>query len=75
MKTILIALLVAVLSVTILSQGDNCTNSIYDDPYLIPVRKGLTFSASEWPNKSNQWTGKMACEGCDPKDGDTLCTV
>lgn len=50
MKINKLALLMAMVF-TLVMTVDDCQNSIWDDPYLIPVRKGLTYTATEWPSR------------------------
>jgi hypothetical protein len=59
MKITKLLLLITALIVLITAQ--NCTNSIWKDPYLLPARKGTTFRADVWPTVENDWTGRMAC--------------
>ena len=50
MKVANIALIISALLALAIC-AENCDNSIDDDPYLIPVKKGLTYTATEWPSK------------------------
>ena len=59
-------LIAAVLAIALANSG-----SIYDSPSFVPTRKGLTYRAKVWPRQSNSWTGQMACDRCDPINGDT----
>lgn len=45
MKINKLAFLIAMLLALAICE-DDCQNSIWDDPYLIPVRKGLTYTAT-----------------------------
>ena len=40
----------------------------------IRLKKGMTWKATTWPSPSNDWAGQMYCDGCDPYNGDTLCS-
>ena len=37
--------------------------------------QGLTYRATVWPQQSNSWVGRMSCDGCNPANGDTDCTI
>jgi hypothetical protein len=39
------------------------------------AKKGLTFEATIWPQESNNYAGRMSCNGCNPQQGDTACTI
>lgn len=41
----------------------------------IPIKKGLTLSATVFPEEDNSFVGRMSCDGCDANNGDTACTV
>ncbi len=45
MKITKLLLLIAMVC-TLTLCADDCQNSIWDDPYLIPARKGLTYTAT-----------------------------
>jgi hypothetical protein len=40
---------------------------------LKPIKKGLTFQATVFPNTENNWAGRFSCNNCNPFEGDQLC--
>lgn len=40
---------------------------------LIPIKRGLTFQATVWPDYKNNWAGRFSCNNCNPFEGDQLC--
>jgi hypothetical protein len=75
MKIQTVSLLIIALVVVSINCCDNCPTSLWPGPSVIPTRKGTTYRATVWPSTQNDWAGKMACDGCNPVSGDTLCTV
>ena len=57
-------LLLALLGLGLAQGGNN----------LKPVKRGLTFQATVWPDYSNYWAGRFSCNNCNPFQGDQLCT-
>ena len=54
MKVAHIALIISSLLAIAICQArssQDCENSIYDDPYFIPTKKGLTYTATKFPSK------------------------
>ena len=38
------------------------------------TKKGLTYTATVYPEETNSFVGRMSCGDCNPQDGDTPCT-
>lgn len=46
-----------------------------EDPYLLNhLKKGMTYQVQQWPVESNNWVGRIGCNGCNPVSGDQPCT-
>ena len=77
MKIQKISLLIIALVIISTNCCDNCPTTLSPGPSVNPTttRKGTTYRATVWPTTQNDWAGKMACDGCNPVNGDTPCTV
>lgn len=49
-KMLLLIAAILALSICQVCKG-NCDPSIYDTPQLIPIRKGTTYTAKQWPSQ------------------------
>ena len=61
MRGVIIALLALVALVA-------CQNSV------VPIKKGMTFQATVWPEYANNYAGRFSCRNCNPFEGDQLCS-
>lgn len=65
------------LTVLLLVSWVNCVDyggiSNVDQFSLKPIKKGLTYQATIWPNYKNNWAGRFSCNNCNPFEGDQTC--
>lgn len=72
-KSILVCLLLGLAVGS--STPSNPVQQFYSDfRQGIAYKKGLTFTATIWPEEKNSFVGRMSCNGCNPQLGDTACT-